>query len=1103
MKSVRRFFVLALLLLIAALAPGLSGRDEPAVPVKIALVSNEKSDALRNILTLAETKLTEVPGIQVLEREAINRILAEQKLSLSGLVATDQILSAGKLLGVDLFAVLEAGLDKKDAAGQVVFDARTGVRLWDAALQPGELDAVVAATVDAIQKAQQKRRAIDKLRTVCLMTVRNADLPRDLDSFCDSVGLLLERHLIASPNLALLERRRLEQVNQERNLPIDSPLHKLLASVVAIELEIGTSPDGKGLKATALLSDGKGKSIGKTTAVIPKRDAAALARAIFKEMAESLNVKAAPAEGGRVQEAGRFLREAEFFWEHKDPKRALPAAESAVALHPDDPSLRVALARGLLALGSDVLDPGDKHAVGSIFHKVDPKILELSLDLTRRGSDRLIEAELLLPEVKLTPSGNVHKMIAAGILHSYLQKVGGLHEGVTPAGQEGIDAVRFNLRRIQDVRFERSLAGLKDKASFDEFTTQTNQALMSVLDPAIPPSQWVASLKRLRLWAEAARKFEDVRASSSRSLLSRALFSYRYPRGKLGAKEIAELKTFWAELEDHPNLTIAVYARLGSMANALALSNPTNEERLRQVRAYRLFVQDHLAKGAKEPAVLRLNLYLAGADGIDQLINLPGYAEEKKELCEFMLARKELAPTLVQSTAFSYLASRKLEGQRYAYDLLDRALAYVDGGEGRFLTYAESPAVLKIDRDRFRKEFLRMQSDIRLAAPSIGPPPTTPWKTADNLIDVYPNKDGIVWLQQPVVHKGAVYVAAIRVEGTPAKHSVQLLRLTPGEGKWEGRKVEVSLLFQPWAGTKESPFRLNVSFGTAACVHENRYYLGTKKDGIFAFPFDDGIPERITTAEGLPSDQIQALTCLGGRLFAYLGEANKESYIVAWNLQPRKCEVLASSRRKEKRSPFDDNTPLVTSFMLADPAREQVLFSVFSPFTQHALNGVWAFETKKNAFSRLFILHHGDLSLAASGSRVEGDKLLLPSTLGLFTYDLVKNDQHLLYANKVSLEVGPQRSALYSLGRMPEYQKRFDGRTDVRSPYLAADGWLWAAAPFSRQPLAGGKPEHLAPLRSEQRFFEPNETMQLFRGERDLLVGDAFGLWLLTLPERK
>ncbi len=513
--------------------------------------------------------------------------------------------------------------------------------------------------------------------------MRNADLPRDLDGFCDSVGLLLERQLIASPDLALLERRRLEQVNQERNLPVDSPLGKLLASVVAIELEIAASPDGKGLRAAALLSDGHGKSLGKTTVTVAKRDAAALAEALFKETAKSLNAKTVPVDGGRLQEASRFLHEAEFFWEHKDPLRGLPAVESALALHPDDLSLRAALARGLLARGSDILDPGDKLHIGAFVHKVDPKTLEWSLQLMRRGSDRLVEVEAGVADLKLTPAGNVHQATAKSVLYAYLIKVGGITEGVTEVAREGIDAVRANQRRVRDIRFDRALAGLKDKASFDAFTKEINQSLMDVLNPSIPAEQWEESLLRLGRWAKAARRFEDVRASASRSMLSRVLFSYRYPRGKLSAEEVAKLQAFWDELAEHPNLTIAVYARLGAMANSIVFANPSNEQRLAKVHAFRLFVQQKLSKAPLEPGVLRLNLYLAAADGIDQLINLPGYGEEQKELCEFMLARKELAPTLLQMTAFTFLARRKLDDQRYAYDLLQRGLAFFDGGDGR------------------------------------------------------------------------------------------------------------------------------------------------------------------------------------------------------------------------------------------------------------------------------------------------------------------------------------------------------------------------------------------------------------------------------------
>ena len=37
-----------------------------------------------------------------------------------------------------------------------------------------------------------------------------------MDTLCDAVGLLLERELLRSPQVCVLERRRLVAVNQER-----------------------------------------------------------------------------------------------------------------------------------------------------------------------------------------------------------------------------------------------------------------------------------------------------------------------------------------------------------------------------------------------------------------------------------------------------------------------------------------------------------------------------------------------------------------------------------------------------------------------------------------------------------------------------------------------------------------------------------------------------------------------------------------------------------------------------------------------------------------------------------------------------------------------
>src|SRR4051812_41702920 len=110
---------------LAPLSAQAQAREEPAA--RVALVSGDKADGAGSVVALSEAKLSTAPGVILLERQAINKVLAEQKLSLSGVVEADQALTVGKLLAVDLFAVIEVGADGKEAAGLVVFDARTGV----------------------------------------------------------------------------------------------------------------------------------------------------------------------------------------------------------------------------------------------------------------------------------------------------------------------------------------------------------------------------------------------------------------------------------------------------------------------------------------------------------------------------------------------------------------------------------------------------------------------------------------------------------------------------------------------------------------------------------------------------------------------------------------------------------------------------------------------------------------------------------------------------------------------------------------------------------------------------------------------------------------
>lgn len=1071
-------------------------------PLRIALVSAEKSETLAKVLTVAEAKLTELPDVEVLERAAIDRVLAEHKLTLSGLVAADQAVSVGKLLTVDLFAVLDAGANAKEVGGLVIFDARTGVRLWDAALPGGNLEATVRGIVDAVAAARRKHRTEKKLRPICVLTIRNVDLPRDMDSFCDSVGLLLERQLAASPGLAVLERRRLHEVNRERDLPINSPLRQLLASVITLELEVGRSMEKDGLRATVLVSDGRGKSLGKVTVTVPKRDALALSTALLRAPAQVLNTKIEPVAPERKREAARFLREAEFFWAHKDPLRGLPAVESAFALAPDDPSLRVSVAYGLLLAANEVIDPGGKRGVGSFVHKADADILDRSLALARGGAEYLLETESLPASVRLTPNGKVHKMFAESQLHNYLvHHVDGLTEGVSPDAKNTIEAIHDRQHRLYDIRLQRIEAGVHDKTSFEKYTEDFTHAFFFLLNSRRPAEKWVQTQQLLRRWIAVARKYSSAGMEKGRGLFSHILMQYRYPP-RLNEEQVAQLRKLWTEIGEQANPILAAYGRLGVLATEVSFEKLSDEQRRARVHAYRLFVQEQLEKDLFPSQRVRLTLYLAAFDAIDQLRNRPGQGEELKELTEFMLNRKELAPTIAGLTAFHFHSQRTPEGYRYAYDVLRRALRIVDGKEGRFLSYATTPALLRHELDLRRRDYRSRQAEIAQADPTAAADLFVSLPKAQTLIDVYANEDGLLWLYQPVVNAGIVNVAAVEMSGSPPRQFALLLRFTPGEGKWESRKVEVPSRGRPWIEGRR--FRMNSTyFGTAACVHQGRYYLGTRGLGIFVFPFDGGPVERITTADGLPSDFVQGLDCFEDKLYAYLGEPDtlesKNAYFIAWDLRDRKCEVLASSRRKEKRSPFDDNNPLLCPFFRTDAKRKQILFAAHA---QHRLNGLWAFDVKTKKFQRLFILHNGDVGLMGPSVRIEGDLLRMPTPMGLFDYNLAKNDGHLLYDGKVRLEVGLIRSAVYGVQRNPAYRQWTDNSWNAKGPFALAGGWIWAAKPFSRRALTGGPPELLAPLRSDAKFFQATEGLQKFDDDR-LLVCDSFGLWLVPLPEQK
>jgi len=294
--------LLLLLALISAVA--MIGKTQAAT--RIALVG--AGNGVENVLDAATALMSKDTDLQFLDRAEVGRVLREQEISLAGLVRAEHAVKAGQLLHADLFAVLEGATAGPPSFGLVVFDAINGVRYADSALVASNALSAASATAVAIRAAVSKaHRYPQDLHTVGLLRVRNADLPRQFDSLCDSVGLLLERELTASPGIAVLERRRLEQVNKERSLPTNADGNCLLSSMRMIELDIGQ--DGAGLRGTLALASADGTRTKGMTGNVPTRNPATLAHLLADKIERFLKVPVAGSARDREAEASRFHRE--------------------------------------------------------------------------------------------------------------------------------------------------------------------------------------------------------------------------------------------------------------------------------------------------------------------------------------------------------------------------------------------------------------------------------------------------------------------------------------------------------------------------------------------------------------------------------------------------------------------------------------------------------------------------------------------------------------------------------------------------------------------------------------------------------------------------
>jgi len=275
---------------------------------------DEKAGA---IVELMQAELAQRDDVILLERKEIDKVLAEHRLQFDGLLSMNDALKVGALLGCDIFAELH--VEPADGGGAeitslVAFDSLTGIRLYDGALAIGRgLDDRAKEAVRALSSGLMKWKGNGTVpvgRTLSIVSIRHVGLPDSLKHLPESLALLLERRLVNTTDIAIVERKRLAWINKESTLT-GLRRDRLLASCVLVDLEVSKGATLDAVTVNALLTDGTGQPLGQVLATNSVGHAGNLVDALSRELLCKL--KLVPPEDvltAAVHEAERFLDDA-------------------------------------------------------------------------------------------------------------------------------------------------------------------------------------------------------------------------------------------------------------------------------------------------------------------------------------------------------------------------------------------------------------------------------------------------------------------------------------------------------------------------------------------------------------------------------------------------------------------------------------------------------------------------------------------------------------------------------------------------------------------------------------------------------------------------
>jgi hypothetical protein len=330
----KRTHVVVLLALLVSL------RAMCADAVRLAILAGEGERAPKTgMVDLLMVELSQRPEVVVLEREAIGKILAEQKLSLSGLADRTQAVRTGLLLSADLLLAVERIGQEQERNRQYrvkVIEAQSGLTVGDSFFDgPAVEQKPEIMATDTDRCLAWLRMPAGRRRYVAVLGYSAEQRGESLTDLPVALAALVESRIAESTNVLVVDRAYLQHLKGEQELTgierqlalssylVEGLIRPVATNAAAIEVQTRI----QSLQGTA--EEPVLQALGSVSNVLVlAHDAAgAILRRIGADPLSS-----APLPPAR--EAARLVGHAQMLERYGETARALPLLESAYVLDP-------------------------------------------------------------------------------------------------------------------------------------------------------------------------------------------------------------------------------------------------------------------------------------------------------------------------------------------------------------------------------------------------------------------------------------------------------------------------------------------------------------------------------------------------------------------------------------------------------------------------------------------------------------------------------------------------------------------------------------------------------------------------------------------------